>query len=79
MADINSAIRILRAKFPGALVGLDNDRPYAKTPDGVLCGILFGESPHAGDPIWARGPVAIIRFPSGVLSARNWEIVESLV
>jgi hypothetical protein len=79
MADLEASIRILQAEFPTATIGLDNHRPYARMPDGTLFGILFGDAPHAGDPKWARGPVAIVRFPSGALSSRNWEIVKSLV
>jgi len=75
MADMKSALKFLRENFPQAAVGVDNTRPYAKFPNGEMYGILFGEpgDPHAGDPIWARGPVAIIKFQDGKIG-RNWEV-----
>ncbi len=77
MADMKTAIQVLRAEFPQAIVGEDNYRPYAKLPSGELFGIYFAEE-HAGDPIWARGPAGITRFPGGNISSRNYEIVANL-
>lgn len=78
MADMNAAIKILRQEFPTAVVGLDNDRPYAYAKlGGKMFGIIF-DTEHAGDPKWARGPSAIVYFPGGILSSRNWEIVANL-
>lgn len=81
MADILSAMKALQDEFPEATVGVDADRPYARMPDGTLYGILFGEAgmAHAGDPKWARGPIAIVKFPSDTISARSFEVVKSLV
>lgn len=76
--DIKSAVKFLREEFPGAEVGLDNFRPYAKTKEGELFGILFDEN-HAGNQHHIQGPSAIIKFPAGKLSNRNWIIIKDLV
>lgn len=78
MADMSSAVRLLEDEFPGADVGVDNHRPYARTTDGTLYGVLFG-TPHAGDQLWERGPIAIVQFTGGQLSARQWEVKRWLV
>ena len=75
MADINSAIKFLRTEFPSAEISCINSTPLAR--DGKrLYGILFSEpgDAHAGDPVWARGPVAIVNFPTGEKDSRNFEI-----
>lgn len=68
-------LKILIREFPQATVGLDNQRPYAKLPDGQLFGILFDEEV---DPDGYKKPYAIVRFPYGHLSAHNYYIYKVL-
>ncbi len=79
MADLNSALKVLRDHYPEAIVGVENNHiPYARMPDGKLYGILFG-TPHVGDQKWEREPQAIIHFPGGRPNSSNFEIVNYLI
>ena len=75
MADMNSALDLLHNEFPDAEISCRNSIPLAKA-ETQLYGILFSEmgEKHAGDPVYARGPIAIVNFPTGVKDSRNYVI-----
>jgi mRNA degradation ribonuclease J1/J2 len=70
----------LKEEFPGAVLGNDCGRPFARLANGEVYGLLFGEpgEPHAADPAWARGPIAIIKFTAEKVDSHNWEVYKFL-